>query len=160
MNRREFIRSSLAFGVGVAATRGVWGQTAPVAIAAPANPFRPLRGDVGVFTGRGGTIGWLASKDALAVVDTQFPDTALICLKGIPGIGTRTIDVTINTHHHRDHTGGNGVFKRVSKTLVAQANVPKLQFEAAKRAEESGKVDPSANIASQVYADTTFTDVW
>src|SRR5277367_4944696 len=136
MNRHEFIRSSLALGVGVAATRRMWGQAVPGAAHAPESMFRPLRGGVGVFTGRGGTIGWLASNDALAVVDTQFPDTALICLKGIPGICTRTIDVTINTHHHRDHTGGNGVFKRVSKTLVAQANVPKLQFQAAKRAEE------------------------
>jgi cyclase len=160
MNRREFIRSSLALGVGVAASRRMWGQAAAIAAPAPASLFRPLRGDVGVFTAKGGTIGWLSSKDALAVIDTQFPDTALICLKGIPGIGTRTIDVTINTHHHRDHTGGNGVFKPVSKTLVAQANVPKLQFEAAKRAEASDKVDPFATIASQVYADTTFTDVW
>jgi glyoxylase-like metal-dependent hydrolase (beta-lactamase superfamily II) len=122
--------------------------------------FQPLRGDVGVFTGKGGTIGWLSSKDALVVVDTQFPDTARICLRGIPGIGGRTIDATINTHHHRDHTAGNGVFKPASRTLVAQDNVPRLQFEAAKRAEESLKVDPSATVANQVYADTTFKDVW
>jgi glyoxylase-like metal-dependent hydrolase (beta-lactamase superfamily II) len=160
MNRREFIRTSLVLSAGVAAGRRLGGQGAPMAAQAPASLFRPLRGGVGVFTGKGGTIGWLSSKDALAVVDTQFPDTALICLKGIPGIGGRTIDATINTHHHRDHTGGNGVFKAASRTLVAQANVPRLQFEAAKRAEESPKVDASATVASQVYADTTFTDVW
>jgi len=126
----------------------------------PATEFRPLRGDVGIFTGRGGTIGWLASKDALAVVDTQFPDTALICLRGIPGIGGRTIDATINTHHHGDHTGGNVVFKPASKVLVAQENVPRLQFEAAKRVESAVRPDPSSLVANQVYADTTFSDVW
>src|SRR5208282_3065363 len=160
MNRREFIRTSLVLSAGVAAGRRLGGQAAPMAAAAPASMFRPLRGDIGIFTGRGGTIGWLSSKDALAVVDTQFPDTALICLKGIPGIGGRTIDATINTHHHLDHTGGNVVFKAASKELVAHANVPKLQFEAAKRAEQGAKVDPAATVASQVYADTTFTDVW
>jgi len=159
MTRREFIRSSLAVSAGLAAAGRTRAQ-APAAAIAPATKFTPLRGDVGIFTGRGGTIGWLSSKDSLAVVDTQFPDTALACLRGIPGIGGRTIDATINTHHHHDHTGGNVVFKPASRVLVAQANVPKLQFEAAQRAEAAPRVDPSATVAAQVYADTTFPDVW
>jgi cyclase len=158
MNRRDFIRSSLAASAGLALARRIPAQAAPAASAA--TEFRPLRGDVGIFTGRGGTIGWLASKGALAVVDTQFPDTAVVCLRGLPGIGGRTIDATINTHHHLDHTGGNGVFKPASKVLVAQENVPRLQFEAAKRAESSVSPDPAALVANQVYADTTFSDVW
>jgi glyoxylase-like metal-dependent hydrolase (beta-lactamase superfamily II) len=167
MNRRDFIRSSLLVSASLAAARGIGAQTPAAAAlsAGSATQFRPLRGDVGIFTGRGGTIGWLASRDALAVVDTQFPDTALLCLKGIPGIGSRTIDATINTHHHLDHTGGNVVFKAASRELVAQVNVPGLQFEAAKRAERQsvtfgGKIDPAATVASQVYAETTFTEVW
>lgn len=164
MNRREFIRSSLVISAGLAVSRRMGAQAAPAAPAVSATQFTPLRGDVGIFTGRGGTIGWLASKDALAVVDTQFPDTAALCLKGIPGIGNRTIDATLNTHHHFDHTGGNGVFKAASKALVAHANVPNLQFEAARRAEQNvkfdAKIDPATAVASQVYADTTFTDVW
>ena len=159
MNRREFMRLSLALSAGASLARRVLAQAAAGPLSA--TRFEALRRDVGIFTGRGGTIGWLSSKDALAVVDTQFPDTALICLRGIPGIGGRTIDATINTHHHMDHTAGNVVFKAASRELVAQANVPKLQFEAAKRAEQQGtKVDPAASVASQVYADTTFPDVW
>ena len=169
VNRREFIRSSLVLSAGAHAVQPggrFWAQAPAAAPAAvSATQFTPLRGDVGIFTGRGGTIGWLASRDALAVVDTQFPDTALTCLRGIPGIGKRTIDATINTHHHLDHTGGNVVFKPASHELVAQANVPKLQFDAATRAEQSvkldsPKIDPAAMLAAQVYADTTFTDVW
>jgi glyoxylase-like metal-dependent hydrolase (beta-lactamase superfamily II) len=158
MNRREFIRSSLVLSAGFTASCKLTAQATPAPV--PATQFKPLRRDVGVFTGRGGTIGWLSSGDALAVVDTQFPDTALICLKGIPGIGSRTIDATINTHHHLDHTGGNVVFKAASRELVAQVQVPKLQFEAAQRAEQGARVDPAATVASQVYADTTFSDVW
>jgi cyclase len=162
MNRRQFIRCALVVSAGMAAVRRLWAQGAPIQApaTAPATLFRPLRGEVGIFTGRGGTIGWLSSKDALAVVDTQFPDTALACLRGIPGIRGRMIDATINTHHHVDHTGGNVVFKAASRVLVAQANVPALQFEAAKRAEKGTKPDPAALIKSQVYADTTFPDVW
>ncbi|HEY1794053.1 MAG TPA: MBL fold metallo-hydrolase [Opitutaceae bacterium] len=160
MNRRDFLRSSLAAAAGLASAR-LRGQPARPSPAPSATEFRPLRRDVGVFTGRGGTIGWLASAGALAVVDTQFPDTAATCLTGLPGIGRRVIDATINTHHHVDHTGGNSVFKPASRELVAQANVPDLQFKAAKRAErQEGRVDPAATIESQVYADTTFTDVW
>ncbi len=163
LNRREFIRLSLVLSAGASVARRLAAQApaAPAAGPVSATSFQPLRRDVGIFTGRGGTIGWLSSREALAVVDTQFPDTALVCLRGLPGIGGRTIDATINTHHHMDHTGGNVVFKAASRELVAQANVPRLQFEAAKRAEQQGtKIDPAAAVASQVYADTTFADVW
>jgi glyoxylase-like metal-dependent hydrolase (beta-lactamase superfamily II) len=160
MNRRHFIRRALALAAGAAGGSRLLGQVAASPKTIEVMHFEPIRRQVGYFTGRGGTIGWLASPGALVVVDTQFPDTALACLKGLPGIGSRTIDATINTHHHHDHTGGNEVFKPASRVLVAQARVPQLQFEAAQRAEAGPRVDPSATVAAQVYADTTFDEVW
>jgi glyoxylase-like metal-dependent hydrolase (beta-lactamase superfamily II) len=163
MNRRDFlVRSSLFTTAGLLARSRLDAQIpagpAPKpAVATATQPaptvteFRPLRRDVGIFTGRGGTIGWLANNDALLVVDTQFPDTAAACLAGLPGAKNRTLDLVINTHHHADHTSGNPIFKPVAKTIVAHANVPKLQFAAA---EKAGSLD------KQAYADTTFTDVW
>jgi cyclase len=172
MNRRQFLlRSSLLTAAGflVRTGRAESAPTTPSAAAAvprvPTAPpafteFRALRGNVGIFTGRGGTIGWLAAKDGLAVVDTQFPDTAAMCLAGLPGLAGRTIDVVLNTHHHADHTSGNPVFKAASRTIVAHANVPKLQFAAAERAESSPNASSWARLDRQVYADTTFTKVW
>lgn len=170
MNRRDFLRcSSFAAAAGLLARSGLRAESAAPAGAAAAAPapsappvteFKPLRRNVGIFTGRGGTIGWLASKDSLAVVDTQFPDTAAIFLQGLPGRAERKIDVVINTHHHADHTSGNPVFKPVAKTIVAQANVPKLQFAAADRAEKDPKAASWARLEQQVYADTTFPEVW
>ncbi|MSU22605.1 MAG: MBL fold metallo-hydrolase [Opitutus sp.] len=158
MNRRDFlVRSSLFASAGLLAraklsAQAPTGGARPAMSPAPAiTEFRPLRRDVGIFTGRGGTIGWLANREALVVVDTQFPDTAATCLAGLPGRGARGLDVVINSHHHGDHTGGNAVFKPATKTIVAHANVPKLQFAAAEKA---------GNLDKQVYADTTFTDVW
>ncbi|MBI5769273.1 MAG: MBL fold metallo-hydrolase [Verrucomicrobia bacterium] len=154
MNRRDFlVRSSVLASAGLLVRPRLLAQAAaPKAPAAPVvTEFKPLRRDVGIFTGRGGSIGWLANKDALVVVDTQFPDTAATCLTGLPGRADRKVDVVINTHHHGDHTGGNPVFKPAAKTIVAHANVPKLQFAAA---EKAGTLD------KQVYADTTFPDVW
>jgi glyoxylase-like metal-dependent hydrolase (beta-lactamase superfamily II) len=163
MNRREFLlRSSLLASAGVLARSSLLAQSpaasSTVPVKTPAGPmqpvvtkFRPLRRGVGLFAGHGGTIGWLSDQDALAVVDTQYPDTAAVCLAGLPGRGDRTLDVVLNTHHHADHTGGNGIFKPATRTIVAQANVPQLMLAAAQKA---GTVD------KQTYPDTTFTAAW
>lgn len=164
MNRRDFlVRSSFFTAAGLMARSVASSAEAPAsapaapkpAMAAAAAPtvteFRPLRGDVGLFTGRGGSIGWLANKNALVAVDTQFPDTAATFAMGLPGRNNRTFDFVLNTHHHGDHTGGNPVLKPIAKTIVAHANVPKLQFAAAEKANTLDK---------QVYADATFPEVW
>lgn len=149
MNRRDFLlRSSLLVSAGVLARASLQAQPAAPAML---GAFRPLRRNVGLYTGRGGTIGWLANADAVVAVDTQFPDTAAECLAGLPGRAGRMLDAVINTHHHRDHTSGNGVFKPASKTIVAQENARKLQFAAAER---------DGTVASQVFANETFSEVW
>ncbi len=150
MNRRDFlVRSSMFTAAGLLARSSSFAQ-APKA--APVTPeFKPIRRDVGCFTARGGTIGWLVNKDALAAVDTQFPDTAKLFLEGLPGRSGRKLDVLVNSHHHGDHTGGNGVFKPETKMIVAHANVPALQRM---RAENDKKTE------GQVYADTTFPETW
>lgn len=152
MNRRDFLRrSSLLAAAGLIARTSVVGQTAGGGGTGALGAFQPLRRNVGLFTGRGGTIGWLAAPDATVIVDTQFPDTAAYCLGHLPGRTDRRIDAVINTHHHRDHTSGNGVFRPVAQTLVAQVNVPKLQLAAAER---------DGNVESQVFADETFPEFW
>jgi len=113
--------------------------------------FNLLRRNVGTFEQRGGTIGWLATKDALVVVDTQFPESAEICWKGLQKKTTRQIDVLLNTHHHGDHTAGNLFFKPFAKTIVAHENVPQLQ----KRSAEQRR-----NLDKQVYANETFEKAW
>jgi cyclase len=158
MQRRSFLKSTMAIAASsvvlraFAQTQSTSAPTAP-AKASPSPVFTPLRRHVGYFTASGGTIGWLASKDALAVVDTQFPDTAALCLAGLPERAGRSLDVVINTHHHRDHTGGNAVFKAAAKHIVAHQNVPELQRRAAERAQPP-------TVDQQVYADVTFPQTW
>jgi glyoxylase-like metal-dependent hydrolase (beta-lactamase superfamily II) len=151
MNRRDFLlRSSLLVSAGLLVRPGLTAQPASAGVS-PVTAFYPLRRNVGCFTGRGGTIGWLVNDDAVLAVDTQFPDTAAAFLAGLPGRGSRKLDAVINTHHHGDHTSGNGVLQPVAKTIVAHANVPRLQLAAAERA---GTVD------RQVFANETFPEVW
>lgn len=156
MNRRHFLRASAVFAsAGLLSRSGLFSQNprSPADAPALADGFVALRRNAGIFNGRGGTIGWLASPGALAVVDTQFPDTAQKCLAGIPLRGGRMIDVVINTHHHGDHTSGNTVFGPVAKKIVAHKNTPGLQRAAAARAKP-----PSLD--RQVYAGATFADSW
>src|SRR3712207_1657818 len=113
MRRRDFIALSSAAAASLALKNRVFAQQQPPA---PAPTFETIRGNVGYFTGRGGTIGWLVHNDAVVAVDTQFPNTAQACVDGLKSrSGGRSIDVTFNTHHHGDHTGGNAVFQPASK---------------------------------------------
>ena len=150
LSRRElFATSSVALG----SFAHVFGQT-PAAPATPPPPqtsFDPLRGNVGIFTGRGGTIGMLVAADANVVVDTQFADTAKIALGNLKQMNPRQIDVLINTHHHGDHTSGNNVFRPAAARHVAHRNVPALQKTQAAAAKAE---------AQQSYADTLYDTTW
>src|SRR5680860_535064 len=107
MDRRKFLlQSSLV-------TAGAMLPLGKIFAAKPGN-FNTLRRNVGFYTEQGGTIGWLASKDALVMVDSEFPDQAKHCLAGLQEKTSHPMDLLINTHHHGDHTGGNPVIKPVA----------------------------------------------
>ena len=150
VNRREFFVLSSGALAAIPAAR-LLAQAAQAPPSPPTTAFTPVRRSVNIFTGRGGTIGWLANKDALIVVDSQYPDTAKICLDGLKSRAARDVDVLFNTHHHLDHTGGNGVFRPSTKKIVAQANVPGLQ-----RQVQSETPQPEA----PTVADATFDKAW
>lgn len=107
--------------------------------------FTLLRRNVGMFSNRGGTIGWMFQPDATVVVDSQYPDQAADFLIGAKERRDEQIDVLINTHHHGDHTGGNGTLN--AKKIVAQEQVPALQLA------QGGRTAP-------VVATETFKNEW
>lgn len=153
LSRRSFLTSCSA-----ATVAAIWreapalGQAAapaqaPAAPAPPVTSFADVRGAVRIFNGRGGTIGVRLGKDSLVVVDSQFPDTAKICLEAVlKDRGKRQLTL-FNTHHHGDHTGGNRAFKDAGFEIMAHENVPALQKRAA---EQANALD------AQAYPDTTF----
>ena len=124
---------------------------APQQVAPPTPVFGAVRRNVNTFTARGGTIGWLSNTDALIVIDTQYPDSATLCLDGLRTRAPRPVDLVFNTHHHIDHTGGNGVFRAVAKKIIAQSRVPELQKMAA--SQTPGAEPP-------VLPDATFDQAW
>lgn len=148
--RRNFIRASAlaapaaAFSSAARAQQG--GAAAPPVLPAV---FTPLRRNVGIFNQRGGTIGWLINKDGVLVVDTQFADTAPNLLSGLKERSPRQIDVVVNSHHHPDHTGGNGVLKPAAKKIVAH-----------ERSKENQRLAAERSKAQVTLPDETFKDTW
>ena len=87
--------------------------------------MKPLRGDLGIFTERGGTILYMLGKEGMAVVDTQFPEQAGHLSEEIKKKSDRQIDILINTHHHGDHSAGNIAFKGLIRNHFAHENAIK-----------------------------------
>ncbi len=141
---------------GVAAAVGTTAVILPRRLAAqqpappPAPPvFTPLRRGVGIFHQRGGTIGWLVNGDGVVVVDTQFADTAPNFLAGLKERTPKQIDVVINSHHHPDHTGGNGVLRAAARQLVAHERSSQNQKNTAQRGN-----------TQVTLPDVTFPETW
>jgi cyclase len=151
-NRRQFLTGSSLGLIAIAGQRSLFAQARGGQAPPPATPeFTAVRGNVGVFTARGGTIGYLVTPDAVVVVDSQFADTAPMFLDGLKTRTARKIDLLINSHHHGDHTGGNKALQPMTAKIVAHANVPGLQRKAAAAAKTE---------ENQAYADTTFDRDW
>ena len=126
----------------------------------PPTSFTDVRRNVGFFTGQGGTIGTFVSRSAVAVVDTQFPATAKICLDGLKErAGERGIDLVVNTHHHGDHTSGNGVFRPAAKKIVAHARVPELMKAAARQSQSQNAPQPAPALPDSTFPDTFRQDL-
>ena len=156
--RRDFLTTSALAAIAATLGRprfaGAWqGQQQ-----APTPAFTPIRRNVGFFTMRGGTIGYLVNSGGVVAVDSQFPAEAKAFIDGInQQSGNRPVDFLINTHHHGDHSGGNLSFRGIAKKVVAQAKAAEHM--------KSPPMPPGAQQAAavapdQLFPDTTFTDKW
>jgi cyclase len=155
--RRQFIYSSTYAVAGSALLRLPVGAQTPASQAPAATPppavtkFEDVRRNVGIFTGRGGTIGWLATPDGAIAVDAQFPDTAKACVEGLKQKSPKGIQMLINTHYHGDHTGGNLAFRPAVKSIVQQEKCAKLHKDFTTK---------NNTVEQQAYADVTFGESW
>jgi len=110
-----------------------------------------LQGNVGYFTERGGTIGWMIEDGHVVVVDTQFPEQSQHVVDSLMSNGGNHIDLLINTHHHGDHTAGNVIYNDLTDRIVAHENSKKNQMA---NAQKRGSED------KQLYPNELFSDTW
>ena len=154
MNRRSFIQNTaLTFGALTLAQQKIFSSliTGSKGRAAAPYLFHMMTDKVGVFTERGGTIGFLIDKKGMVVVDSQFPDTAPHVISELQKKDDAGIKYLLNTHHHGDHSGGNIAFKGLAKHVVAHKNSKKNQERVA---------ITNKNLDKQLLPDKTFSDTW
>jgi len=147
MNRRSFIRnSSLTFAALSLADRNFLSLLVE-------DPWKinMLTENIGIFTERGGTIGFLLSKKGIVVVDSQFPDQSKHLIDELKKRSKKDFELLINTHHHGDHTAGNISFKGIVDTILAHENSRKNQENWARQNKSEDK---------QLYPDQVYTETW
>ncbi|HKK75157.1 MAG TPA: MBL fold metallo-hydrolase [Saprospiraceae bacterium] len=148
MKRRSFLQyTSLAGGLALLP----WQKELLSLVLPEAGTMRPLRNNVGLYTERGGTIGWLIADGALVVVDTQFQEQSQNFINKVRETNEGQFDLLINTHHHGDHTSGNIAYEGMVKMHLAHANSKANQMRVAQqRDSEEG----------QMYPGETYKDTW
>jgi cyclase len=148
MHRRNFLLNT-----GLITTGGVLFRKTSFA-----NFFQPmdfnvrmLRNDVGIFTERGGTIGFVLNKDGNVVIDSQFADTAPHLIADVQKRNSKPFRFLLNTHHHGDHTSGNIAFKGIAEHVAAHENSLLNQKTVAEK---------NKTVDKQLYPDITFGKEW
>ncbi len=110
-----------------------------------------LRRNVGFFTEKGGTIGYLIQPEGIVVVDAQWKEQSEHLIAELKSQSSAPFPYLINTHHHQDHTSGNIAYKGLAQHILAHENSKINQMNAAKK---------NNNEADQLYPDMTYQDRW
>ncbi len=88
-------------------------QIKPIKVAEQIYMLKGAGGNIGVMTGREGTL----------VIDNQFAPLSNKINGAIKTLDPAEIKFLINTHLHGDHSGGNENFKKMGVTMVAHDQV-------------------------------------
>ncbi|MEO7532127.1 MAG: MBL fold metallo-hydrolase, partial [Sediminibacterium sp.] len=146
MQRRSFLRSTgLTAGILALSPKDMFAKL----LQQPGYKIRMLRGNIGIFTESGGTIGFYQSNDGYVVIDSQFSNTAPHLIDELKKMKDQPFKFLINTHHHADHTGGNISFKGIAEHVVGHENCLANYKRVTEKAPEK-----------QLYQDMTFGDKW
>lgn len=148
MQRRSFLRTS---GLSAAMLALSSKDLMAAFLQQPGFKIKQLRGDISIFSERGGTIGFYPSKDGYVVIDSQFADTAKHLIDELKKTNDKPFKMLINTHHHGDHTGGNIAFKDITEHVIGHENC----LANYKRVSETNK-----SVDKQLFQDITFGDSW
>ena len=82
-----------------------------------------LGGGVFLLTGQGGNLGAFVGEDGIFLIDDQFAPLTDKILAALAKLSPQPVRFVLNTHWHRDHTGGNENLGKRGAILVAHDNV-------------------------------------
>jgi len=84
-----------------------------------------------MLEGAGGNIGLSVGEDGAFLIDDQFAPLNEKILAAIAAVTDKPVQFVLNTHYHRDHTGGNEPFGKTGAHIIAHDNVRKRLAQAA-----------------------------
>lgn len=137
MQRRIFLRNTLALTAA-----GIFAQKQALASIFKTSPsaIKMLRRNVGIFTEKGGTIGFVITDDGILVIDSQFAEQANHFMEEVKKQKDKPFRYLLNTHHHGDHTSGNIAFKGIAEHVFAHENSRINQKAVAEKANKLNEV--------------------
>jgi glyoxylase-like metal-dependent hydrolase (beta-lactamase superfamily II) len=148
MQRRNFLRNtSLSFGALLLLNTKLFANM----LKEDPWKMKMLRNNVGIFTEKGGTIGYLLTDKGIVVVDAEFPEQSQHLIDALKKQSDKSFEMLINTHHHGDHTSGNISFKGIVKDVAAHTNSLANQQKVAIAQKTEDK---------QLYPNITYDDSW
>ena len=104
----------------------------------------------------GGNVAVIVGDDGVIVVDDMFGQMYGKLKAAIAAITSQPVRYVVNTHFHRDHTGGNEAFARDGAVVVAHENVRRVLMSGSKSGLTCTPVPPvpESALPKQTYQDT------
>src|SRR5215467_4928194 len=104
----------------------------------------------------GGNVVVAVGDDGVILIDNMFPQMVGKIKAAIAAITPRPVRYVVNTHFHRDHTGGNGAFAQDGAVVVAHENVKRVLAGGSRSGLTCAVTPPAPEMAlpKQTYRDT------
>jgi glyoxylase-like metal-dependent hydrolase (beta-lactamase superfamily II) len=109
----------------------------------------------------GGNVTVAVGGDAVIIVDTMFAPMVPKIKAAIAAVTPQPVRYVVNTHFHRDHTGGNEAFGKDGAAIVAHENVKRVLASGSKNGLNCSMVPPAPEgaLPKETYKDTTTIQV-
>src|SRR5271154_5413117 len=98
-----------------------WTQTQP-----PKLTISKIKDNLYEIEGDGGNVAVLVTSDGVLLVDDKFEQDHDAIVSSVKSVTSQPIKFIVTTHHHSDHSGGNGKFissAEIISTANARANI-------------------------------------
>jgi glyoxylase-like metal-dependent hydrolase (beta-lactamase superfamily II) len=104
----------------------------------------------------GGNVVVAVGDDGVIIVDNMFAEMVPKIKASIAAITSQPVRYVINTHFHRDHTGGNELFGKDGAAIVAHENLKRVLASGSRNGLNCATVPPAPEVAlpKETYKDT------
>jgi cyclase len=118
MRRTLLVRLSAAILV----MAGAWAAYTQTKGAPRPATIQKVKGDLYMISGEGGNVAVYVTDEGVILVDDMYERNYNQVMDQVKSVTSKPVKYVLNTHHHDDHSGGNGKMDP-SIEIIAQRNV-------------------------------------